>query len=50
MLQVTSLIDYQSSGNKDKPNVHEHLKKKKQGIGLKFKRKQLFLIFVCLLF
>ena len=27
MFQVTNLIDYQSSGNKDKPNVHEHLRK-----------------------
>jgi hypothetical protein len=38
-----STIDYESLGKKDKPNVYEGLENK-QGMGLKFKRKQLFLI------
>jgi hypothetical protein len=36
-------MDYESLGKKDKPNVYEGLKNK-QGMGLKFKRKQLFLL------
>jgi hypothetical protein len=36
-------MDYESLGKKDKPNVYEGLKNK-QGMWLKFKQKQLFLI------
>jgi hypothetical protein len=36
-------MDSESLGKKDKPNVYKGLKNK-QGMRLKFKRKQLFLI------
>jgi hypothetical protein len=42
-LSFRSTIDFEPIGQRDKPNVHEGLKRK-QGIGLEFKRQQLFLI------